>query len=406
MNYEEFRNDAMRHYMSMPYETEELYKKYSVSVPLEKTEAAGTSDRRKFLEHVEKSLSINFDVVLFGDFIRNKSSNVRIERMQDIAEVLGRKQYKSSEGKLAAFSNAYSERALLIRATGEAVKINALFVNDGSDFSQVFVDADSSAISLSEFYFSTSDRRSLVSVMHEAAAESSKVEINQVHCENKNANLVNLFKGYAGNSSSLRINAAYNGAALTKAIGKVSASGIGSDVRVSEVVYGASEQRFDINTFITNASQKSNAMLESGAVLDGNSNCVFKGYAKVDKWTKGAKSRITERGILLSQTAHIDALPDMSIDYSDEVSATHSAATAPMDKDAIFYMGARGVKEEQAREMFVSAFLSRYLSGIGDPRIREIASSLVLGRIGKSTFGDVSSLTSRGIWSEAMNNGD
>ena len=55
----------------------------------------------------------------------------------------------------------------------------------------------------------------------------------------------------------------------------------------------------------------------------------LKGYAKIEKYTKGAFSNINQRGIIISEKAHIDALPDMSIDYSDQVSATHSAALLP-----------------------------------------------------------------------------
>ena len=228
--------------------------------------------------------------------------------------------------------------------------------------------------------------------------KGSDVEISILHNENEHTKVVSLIKGEALDDSKLSMNFIYNGAIETKAINILSSNGDGSRIHVNEIVYGSGDQKFDINTYIANSKPRSQAFLESGAVLDGNSLCILKGFADINKWTKGAKSRITQRGILASENAHIDALPDMKIDYSDEVSATHSAATSPIDKEALFYLNSRGIPEDEARRLFISAFAMKYMMNISEPFALELASSIVRGRIEGREFGSLPELSSKGIW--------
>jgi Fe-S cluster assembly protein SufD len=195
-----------------------------------------------------------------------------------------------------------------------------------------------------------------------------------------------------------KANFIYAGGLLTKSKNLLDASGIGSKIDLSEFAFGNGDQRFDLSTFIINSKPMSTARLESGAVLDGKSNCMLKGYAKVDKGTKGCVSKITERGILLSKDAHVDALPDMSIDYSNEVKATHSAATSPIDRESLFYLETRGLEEKQARKMFITAFLGKYVSNMSSGVAHEVAMSVMLEKLDNGSFGVMPDVTARGAW--------
>ena len=185
---------------------------------------------------------------------------------------------------------------------------------------------------------------------------------------------------------------------MTESRGIVDSSGIESRVEINEIAFGTNEQKFDLGNSISNTKPRSHAQLNSGAVLDGKSQCILKGFAKVEKGTKGCFSRITERGILLSADAHIDALPDMAIDYSNEVKATHSAATSPIDKEALFYLESRGLEEGQAKKMFITAFISKYMSNMSNGAASEISMSVMLEKLERGTFGVIPDLTARGVW--------
>ena len=88
----------------------------------------------------------------------------------------------------------------------------------------------------------------------------------------------------------------------------------------------------------------------------------------------------------------------MSIDYSDQVTATHSAATSPIDKEALFYLMSRGLSDAASRKMFISSFILKYLSNIKDPAVKEIVSSVIIGRVEGKPSGEISNITLKDIW--------
>lgn len=407
MSYDEFKDESIKYYKELPYETQDLYKKYVLLIPFpQESKINGAwqvkGESRKLISMISDKIKIKFDVIVSNSTITNESKCAKISEMKSLSnDMLNSKIYKSDQNKFGAFVNAYAKHAVNINAKKETKeKVNMLFVNDSDLPIQVMAKVeDGASLNLFEFYASTAKEESLVAPLHEIVlGKDSRAEITILHNENDKTNLLNLSKGTCGDGSKLKVNLIHNGSMLTKSVNIFGADGADSSVDVNEIVYGTMKQRFDLNTFITNAKEKSQTRLESGVVLDGSAQCVLKGFAKVAKWTKGARSRINERGILLSMDSHIDALPDMSIDYSDQVSATHSAATAPIDKEALFYLTSRGLEEIEARKLFVASFLFKYLSDIEDPSVKEVAASIMLNRIENEEFGIISDITPKGIW--------
>jgi len=409
VSHKEFLADAISNYESLPLETNDLYKKYALDIPMQYdglAEAADPSAHEAMLSSILAEISaktrIKFDAIISESSARSLSPRVKIIKSAEMdAKALDGKIFKSSEDKLAAFSNANAKYFVTIDGI-EAKKenINLLFVNGSSLPVQLMVKAvKGSALEIMELYVSGKDNKGMVSVLHEVLAEKdSEVELNILHNEDTGTNVLNLSKVIAKDNARFRANFIYTGGQLTKSKNIVDSCGLDSKVEISELAYGNGEQRFDLGTSISNSSPRSYATLSSGALLDGKSNCMLKGYAKVATGTKGCFSRITERGILLSKDAHVDALPDMSIDYSNEVKATHSAATSPIDPESLFYLQSRGLSEQQSRKVFISAFLSKYVTNMSDGVAHELAMSIMLEKLETGSFGVIPDVTARGAW--------
>jgi Fe-S cluster assembly protein SufD len=386
LRYDEYVKEAVRYYGELEEENNELYKKYVARLDLPARPRIGDSISAKaateYSEMLTSDLGIGFDAVIAGDsIVYSRSRHLLRETYNDDANtgMLENRIFKSSENKLAAFINANSRKTFLISVgKNEESALSVLFLKNEAPI-QILVDVqDGGRLELSELFASATDDAYVSTTMHEIkAGERSHANISIINDEGYNANAVSLSKGICGAGAEMRINYAYSGSAVTKARNGFYASGDGASVRVSEAVYGVKNQVFDISTYISNSSRFSKAKLDSGAVLDEASRCIMKGFAKVEKFTKGAESNITERGVLLSEDAKIDALPDMSIDYSDEVKATHSAASSPIDRELIFYLQSRGIEESEARKLFIRAFIDRYLEGINDKAFREAASQML-----------------------------
>ena len=413
MDYNEFRKNALEQYASLPNETNDLYKKYYTEIALpseDEMKSAKNPSNKKSVEEtvvsVEEKTRLKFDLVFSNSFVRNSSASIKIKKMNEIADKLDNKLYKSSEHKLAAFLNANSIDVIIVDVTdGKKEKLNMLFVNDSPLlFQSFFTIGQDSGLELFQFYVSPQGSSSIVAPLQEFVLQKrANVEFTFLNDGNENSTILHLSKGSIEENSTFRANFVYNGSKISKAVNHFDACGAGSKIEVTELIYGSKEQKFDINTHITNSKERSHTRLSTGSIMDGSSQCQLKGYAKIEKWTKGAFSNVNERGIILSEKAHIDALPDMSIDYSDQVSATHSAATSPIDKEILFYITSRGIEEANARKMFLASFVAKYLSNIQDPPAKEVAYSMMLGRIGGNDYGVLKNTTPRGVWLTASN---
>ena len=403
LSHKEFIDDAIAKYKSLPLETNYLYKKYSLDISLQDHDLVQEGSQAESVSQgISEKTKIKFDAIISGSHAKSTNDLIRIVKAGEMDEkLLDGKLFKSGDDKFAAYSNAHSKYFIIIDSNGEKEQsINLLFLNNGPLPVQVIVNTQSKAkLNIFEIYLSESETSGSVVALHEIhAAEGSEVEINALHNENANSNVVNLYKASIADNAKLRANFVYNGGLMTKSRGVVESSGTDSKVEINEIAFGIQEQKFDLSNSISNTKPRSYAQLNSGAVLDGKSQCMLKGFAKVEKGTKGCFSRITERGILLSGDAHIDALPDMSIDYSNGVKATHSASTSPIDREALFYLESRGLEEKQARKMFITAFISKYMSNMSNGAASEISMSVMLEKLERGTFGVIPDLTARGVW--------
>ena len=68
-------------------------------------------------------------------------------------------------------------------------------------------------------------------------------------------------------------------------------------------------------------------------------------------------SRQTNKNLLLSETAVSDSKPSLEI-HNDDVKCNHGSTIGQLDEEALFYLRARGIGAEEARNLLVYAFAS------------------------------------------------
>jgi len=97
----------------------------------------------------------------------------------------------------------------------------------------------------------------------------------------------------------------------------------------------------------------SNQLFKS--VLDDQSRVVFDGTIKVHRDAQKTDAQQSSSNLLLSRRAQAQSNPRLEI-HADDVSCSHGSTTGFLDKDALFYLRARGIGEAEARAMLVYAF--------------------------------------------------
>jgi Fe-S cluster assembly protein SufD len=98
-------------------------------------------------------------------------------------------------------------------------------------------------------------------------------------------------------------------------------------------------------------------------VVAGHAHAVFQGRIRVAPDAQKTDARQSSRNLLLSAAAAADTKPELEI-LADDVKCSHGATVGDLDRDALFYLQARGVDEADARAILIDAFLNELIEGI------------------------------------------
>ncbi|MBB2157181.1 Fe-S cluster assembly protein SufD [Gluconacetobacter diazotrophicus] len=127
----------------------------------------------------------------------------------------------------------------------------------------------------------------------------------------------------------------------------------------------------DLTSVITHAAPACNSRQTVKNVLSGHARGVFQGKILVERIAQKTDGYQMNQALLLSDTAEIDAKPELEI-YADDVRCSHGATVGALDPDQLFYLRSRGVAEHEARAILVKAFLHDAVELIGDESLRAV----------------------------------
>ncbi|MCK5871520.1 MAG: Fe-S cluster assembly protein SufD, partial [Methylococcales bacterium] len=98
-------------------------------------------------------------------------------------------------------------------------------------------------------------------------------------------------------------------------------------------------------------------------ILKDRARGVFQGRVFVAKDAQKTDSAMNNRNLLLSNKAEIDTKPQLEI-YADDVKCAHGVTIGQLDKQAIFYLQARGLSMNAAKELLTAAFANEMIEKV------------------------------------------
>ena len=116
-----------------------------------------------------------------------------------------------------------------------------------------------------------------------------------------------------------------------------------------------------------------------GIMMD-RSRGVFTGRIVVDKAGQGTDAIQTNRNMLLSDDARVNARPQLEI-FADDVRCTHGATTGRVDDEAVFYFRSRGLSEEVARAMLIYAFAAEGFDRMDLAPVRRLLAGEMIAKL-------------------------
>ena len=152
--------------------------------------------------------------------------------------------------------------------------------------------------------------------------------------------------------------------------------GNGSSVEQAEIVFGSSDQLFDLTSYTRHIGRDTTGNLLSKAALTDRSRAYMKGLATIDKPAHGTDSFLGEFGMLLSKQARSVAIPSLEIDQPDCRRVAHASSVGPIDETQLFYLESRGIDPDDARKFIVLGYLEPVVARVplqgAQDRLREL----------------------------------
>ena len=105
-------------------------------------------------------------------------------------------------------------------------------------------------------------------------------------------------------------------------------------------------------------------------VLNGEARAVFQGKVIVEPGAQQTDGEMMSNALLLSETAEFDSKPELEI-YADDVVCGHGATSGQIDEELLFYLKARGLPEQAARELLIQAFVGEAFELVEIEALRE-----------------------------------
>lgn len=171
-----------------------------------------------------------------------------------------------------------------------------------------------------------------------------------------------------------------SGARLQRNETRVAHPGHEAAVRLDGVYVLDGERHADLTTSVTHAGVGGETRQLTKGVVRDRARGVFQGRIIVEHGADKTDARMGHHALILSDTAEVDAKPELQI-WADEVACAHGNTIGAIDEDALFYARSRGIPEPEARAMLTAAFLGEVTDGIEVEPAREIAQAWLAARL-------------------------
>jgi Fe-S cluster assembly protein SufD len=145
---------------------------------------------------------------------------------------------------------------------------------------------------------------------------------------------------------------------------------------------GNGSQHLDFDTTQEHAAPNTTSDLAFRGVLEESATAVWRGMIRVDPGAQQTDAFQESRNLLLSKSAHADAIPGLEIEAND-VRCTHAAAVAQIDAEQLHYLRSHGLADEQAKRLIIEGFLEALVERLDEGPVRAAVSVALERRLGE-----------------------
>lgn len=245
----------------------------------------------------------------------------------------------------------------------------------------LIVAEQNSQISFIESYVSLSDARYFMNPVTEVVAgENAVVHHYKIQQDSSNAFHTALIQVCQQRSSNYTShNYAFGGSIVRNDI-KTVLDGEGIECTLNGLYLARGKQLIDNHSLIEHAKPHCSSRELYKGILDDQARAVFSGKIYVHRDAQKTDAIQSNQNLILSEEATIDTKPQLEI-YADDVKCTHGGTVGQINKDAVFYLRARGIRETTAKNLMIQAFAGEVTDRLRIESVKEHIVAVVLSQL-------------------------
>ena len=280
---------------------------------------------------------------------------------------------KSSSSAFTALNTAYADRGLFLKIDAgvvleKTIVIHHLISSEGTFFYNIrnlFLVEKNAQAKITEVFYPASGKNfcnTLTEIFVDGHAQVNHCCIqnggNEFYGVDTTQVAQNHYSNYAHSVFT------FGGALVRNNLG-VSLDEEFSECHLYGLTLGKNQQNIDNHTLVDH--QKPNCQsneLYKGIASD-KSTLTFNGQIFVEKDAQKTNAYQSSKNILLSNDATVNAKPELEI-YANDVKCSHGTSTGKVDENALFYLKARGIGEDNAKKLLLHAFAQEVINKVAD----------------------------------------
>ena len=157
--------------------------------------------------------------------------------------------------------------------------------------------------------------------------------------------------------STLNVNSASFGSLLYRHNINLKFCGDNSSADYSALSLAKQKQHHDQHIIVEHESDACQSNQLFKYILSDDSSGVFNGKVVVEEDTKRTNASQSNKNLVLSPSALMNANPQLEI-YAEDVKCSHGSTTGQIDPEALFYLKSRGLNHEKSMELIMNGFIS------------------------------------------------
>jgi Fe-S cluster assembly protein SufD len=200
--------------------------------------------------------------------------------------------------------------------------------------------------------------------------ENANVEYCKNQAESNNDFRIDYTAALLHKDSNLKIHTITTGGKIVRNNLNIVLADRNASAHLNGLYITSDEMHVDNHSFVDHKSPDCYSNELYKGVLGGKSSGVFNGKIFVRRDAQKTNAYQSNKNILLSLDASMNAKPQLEI-YADDVKCSHGATTGQLDEEALFYLRSRGIGIGQARALLTTAFAEDIIERVTITSTRE-----------------------------------